>query len=183
MSYVITGNPGVGKHTISKELSKFVSLPIADLNKIAQDFGLFEKNDETNDVDVEKLAKIIQEKFSKPSIFVGHLAPYVLPSNKIKKVIVLRKNPYDLIKIYKERGYSKNKIKDNLGSEILGVIFHDAINQFGPEKTVQIDASTKSISETIKKVMDSFKGEINTEQVDWLSIVSEKNDLKEFFAY
>ncbi len=183
MSYVITGNPGVGKHTISKELSKLVSLPMADLNKIAQDFGLFEKNDETNDVDVEKLAKIIQEKFSKPSIFVGHLAPYVLPSNKIKKVIVLRKNPYDLIKIYEERGYSKNKIKDNLGSEVLGVIFHDAVNQFGAEKTVQIDVSTKNISETIKKVMDSFKGEINTEQVDWLSIVSEKNDLKEFFAY
>ena len=58
MSYVITGNPGVGKHTIANEISKNSDLPILDINKIAQESGLFEKNEETNDVDVEKLSLI-----------------------------------------------------------------------------------------------------------------------------
>jgi adenylate kinase len=117
MSYVITGNPGVGKHTITKEIGKLLQLPIIDINNLAQEFGLFEKNKETNDVDVAKLEKIIKDTILHPVLFVGHLAPYVLASDKIKKVIVLRKNPYDLIPIYKQREYSKEKIKDNLGSE------------------------------------------------------------------
>jgi adenylate kinase len=183
MSYVITGNPGVGKHTISKEISKLVHMEIIDINKIAQEFGLFEKNEETNDVDVVKLGQIIREKFSHPVLFVGHLAPYVLSSDKIKQVIVLRKNPYDLISVYKKRGYSKEKIKENIGSEALGIILHDAISQFGPEKTLQIDVTLQSIPQAAKKVMDSLKGEIKTEDVDWLTMISKKNDLKEFFAY
>ena len=183
MSYVITGNPGVGKHTVIKEISKILHLPIIDINSIAQEFGLFEKNEETNDVDVTKLEKIIREKISHPVLFIGHLAPYVLSSNKIKKVIVLRKNPYDLISIYKKRGYSKEKTKDNLGSEVLGIILHDAITQFGSEKTLQIDVSLQSIQETTKKIIEAIKGEIKTEKVDWLPTITEKNDLKEFFSY
>jgi adenylate kinase len=183
MSYVITGNPGVGKHTITKEIGKLLHLSIIDINSVAKEFGLFEKNKETNDVDVVKLGKIIADTISHPVLFVGHLAPYVLSTDKIKKVIVLRKNPYDLISVYKKREYSKEKIKDNLGSEALGVIFHDTIIQFGTEKTIQIDVTSQSIQETTKKVIDAIKGKIETEEVDWLTTITEKNDLREFFAH
>jgi adenylate kinase len=183
MSYVITGNPGVGKHTITKEIGKLLHLSIIDINSVAKEFGLFEKNKETNDVDVVKLGKIIADTISHPVLFVGHLAPYVLSTDKIKKVIVLRKNPYDLISVYKKREYSKEKIKDNLGSEALGVIFHDTIIQFGTEKTIQIDITSQSIQETTKKVIDAIKGKIETEEVDWLTTITEKNDLREFFAH
>jgi adenylate kinase len=176
MSFVITGNPGVGKHTITKEISKLLQLPVIDINNVAQESGLFEKGKETNDVDVTKLEKIIKDTILHPVLFVGHLAPYVLESDKIKKVIVLRKNPYDLIPIYKQREYS-------LGSEALGVIFHDAITRFGLEKTIQIDVTAQSIQETAKKVKEAIKGEIKTEEIDWLTTISEKNDLKEFFAH
>src|SRR3972149_7245054 len=105
MSIIITGNPGVGKHTVANEISKHLGLPISDINSIARDMGLFEKNEDTNDVDISKLEKIIKEKISSPSLIVGHLAPYVLSSVKIKTVIVLRRNPYDLISVYKKREY------------------------------------------------------------------------------
>ena len=55
MSIVITGNPGVGKHTIGKKLSQKLELEIIDINEIAKNSGLFEQNDESNDVDTEKL--------------------------------------------------------------------------------------------------------------------------------
>jgi len=183
MSYVITGNPGVGKHTIAKEIGKKLHLPIIDINSIAQEFGMFEKNEETNDVDVAKLEKVIREKILHPVLFVGHLAPYVISSKKIKKVIVLRKNPYDLISVYKKRKYSKEKSKDNLGSEVLGIILHDSITQFGAEKTLQIDVTLRSVKETTKKILDAIKGKTKSEEVDWLTTITEKNDLKEFFAY
>jgi len=183
MSYVITGNPGVGKHTLTKKISKILHLPIIDINDIAQEFGLLEKSEKTNDVDVTKLEKLIREEISQPVLIVGHLAPYVISSNQIKKAIVLRKNPYDLISIYKERGYTKEKIKDNIGSEVLGVILYDTITRFGVEKTFQIDITMQSIQEATKKVLDAIKGEIKTEEVDWLTTITEKNNLKEFFTY
>ena len=59
MSFVITGSPGVGKHTITKEISKIMNLPVFDINQIAKEKNLFERTDETNDVDVDKLEKIM----------------------------------------------------------------------------------------------------------------------------
>jgi broad-specificity NMP kinase len=51
------------------------------------------------------------------------------------------------------------------------------------EKTIQIDVTAQSIQETAKKVKEAIKGEIKTEEIDWLTTISEKNDLKEFFAH
>ena len=58
MSIVITGNPGVGKHTITKKISEILNFPIVDINLIAKDLGLLEQNENTNDVDTQKLAII-----------------------------------------------------------------------------------------------------------------------------
>ncbi len=182
MSIVITGNPGVGKHTIANEVSKRLGLPIIDINNIAKDSKLFEKNEDTNDVDVTELKMIIKKEISKPCLIVGHLAPYVLSSEQVMKMIVLRRNPYDLISVYKKREYSDEKTRENTGSEILGIIAHDAINQFGI-KVFQIDVTTKSILEVTNKVLNIISGENSSEDVDWLDLVTKRDDLKKFFAY
>lgn len=182
MSIVITGNPGVGKHTVAKEISNHLGLPISDINSIASNAGLFEKNQDTNDVDISELKKIIKEKISSSSLIVGHLAPYVLSPNQVKKVIVLRRNPYDLISVYKKREYTEEKTRENTGSEILGIIAHDAINQFGA-KVFQVDVTGKSISEVTEKVLNIINERGISEEVDWLDLVTKQNDLKKFFAY
>jgi len=181
MSIVITGNPGVGKHTITQEIAEKLELSIIDINSIAKDAGLFEKNEDTYDVDTSKLEKILEQKISEKKVIVGHLAPYVLDKNKVKIVIVLRRNPYDLITVYKERKYTDKKSKENLGSEVLGIIAHDAITKF-QEKVFQINTSGKSIQEVVKKVMALISNNEGNEEVDWLDLVTKNNDLKKFFT-
>ncbi len=181
MSIVITGNPGVGKHTITQEIAEKLELSIIDINSIAKDAGLFEKNKDTYDVDTAKLEKILEEKISEKKMIVGHLAPYVLDKNKVKIVIVLRRDPYDLISVYKERKYSDEKSKENLGSEVLGIIAHDAISKF-QEKVFQINTTGKSIKEVVEKVMTMVFSNEGNEEVDWLGLVTKNNDLKKFFA-
>ncbi len=181
MSIVITGNPGVGKHTITQEIAEKLELSIIDINSIAKDAGLFEKNKDTYDVDTAKLEKILEEKISEKKMIVGHLAPYVLDKNKVKIVIVLRRDPYDLISVYKERKYSDEKSKENLGSEVLGIIAHDAISKF-QEKVFQINTSGKSIQEVVEKVMTMVFNNEGNEEVDWLGLVTKNNDLKKFFV-
>ncbi len=180
MSIVITGNPGVGKHTIAEEIAEKLELTILDINSIAKDAGLFEKNKDTYDVDTAKLEKILEQKISEKKVIVGHLAPYVLNKNKVKIVIILRRDPYDLISVYKERRYTDEKSKENLGSEVLGIIAHDTINKF-QEKAFQINTSGKSIREMVEKVMTIISSNEGNEEVDWLDLITKKNDLKKFF--
>ncbi len=181
MSIVITGNPGVGKHTITQKIAEKLELSIIDINDIAKDAGLLEKNNDTYDVDAVKLEKILEQKISEKNVIVGHLAPYVLDKNKVKIMIVLRRNPYDLISIYKERKYTDKKSRENTGSEILGIIAHDAISKF-QEKVFQINTSGKSIQEVLEKVMTLISSNKGNEEVDWLDLVTKNNDLKKFFV-
>ena len=181
MSIVITGTPGVGKHTIGKKLAQKLELEIIDINEIAKNSGLFEQNDESNDVDTEKLQEIIRERISNKCVIIGHLAPYVLDNEKINKVIVLRRSPYDLIQVYDERGYSDKKSKENASSEILGVITYDAINQF-QDKVIQINVTGRNIQEVLEKVESVISGNSDSEEVDWLELVTKNDDLKKFFV-
>ena len=181
MSIVITGNPGVGKHTIIQLIADKMKLSIIDINKIAKDSKLFEKDGDTNDVDVEVLEKILESKISENNIIVGHLAPYVLRKNQIKIMIVLRRSPYDLIPVYEDRKYDDAKIKDNVGSEILGIIANDAMEKF-QEKTFQINVSGKTVPEMIEKIMSIIMNKKGNEIVDWLDLVRKNNDLGKFFV-
>lgn len=181
---IITGNPGTGKHTIAKLVSKKLNLEIIDINKIAIEQGLAKKNNHSLDVDVNKLKKIINKEASENSILVGHLVPYVIDSKNVKISVVLRKSPYKLQSIYKKRKYSSKKSLENLGSEILGITYYDTVWEFGKKKTFQIDTSDISISTTAKKVELIFKRKSTKEdKIDWLHMVLKKGDMQKFFPY
>ena len=182
MSIVITGNPGVGKHTITKKISEILNFPIIDINTVAKDLGLFEKNEDTNDIDTQKLGNILKEKTLDETIVVGHLAPYILEKNQVKKIIILRRNPYDLELVYKERKYSEIKIKDNTGSEVLGIIAHDTVEKF-EEKAFQINVSEKNIQEVVEKVIGVISKDEGNEEIDWLDLIVKNNDLEKFFTH
>ena len=193
MSIVITGNPGVGKHTIAKEIERTWKISeLIDINKTAIDAGLVEQGQDALDVDVNKLKKHLEPIVSdiprlhwmgRTGLVVGHLAPYVLDGKSFNPCIVLRKNPYKLLDIYKKRGYTEQKTKDNLGSEILGIIANDAINNFGREKTFQVDTSDHTPKELAIRIHDIYHGKDNGDNIDWLPLIQEKNDLKTFFDY
>lgn len=181
---IITGNPGTGKHTIAKSISKKLDLEMIDINKIAIEQKLVKKNDGVLDVDVNKLKKIIDKEASKNSILVGHLAPYVVSAKNIEVAVVLRKSPYRLQSTYKKRKYSSKKSLENLGSEILGITYYDTIREFGQKKTFQIDTSSRTISDTVKKVESIFrKTRTKDDEVDWLQMVLKKGDMQKFFPY
>ena len=182
MSIVITGNPGVGKHTITKKISEILNFPVVDINIVAKDSGLFEKNENTNDVDTQKLAKILREIKLNEKIIVGHLAPYVLEKNQVEIIIILRRNPYDLESVYNERNYSEIKIKENTGSEVLGIIMHDTIEKF-EEKAFQINISERNIQQVVEKVLEIISKKEGNEEVDWLDLVTKNNDLEKFFTH
>jgi len=184
MNLVITGNPGVGKHTIAKLLEKQItSYQMLDISKFAIEKNFGERIEDGIEIDTVKLKDEIHEMVSDKSLIVGHLAPYVFDKSIIDLVIVLRKNPYDLIEIYKQRDYQDSKIKENVGSEILGIIANDAIKSFGKEKTFEIDTTGKTPEDILKEIDEIIKNKKRGDIVDWLTLIEEKNEMGRFFDY
>lgn len=184
MNLVITGNPGVGKHTTTDLFVKQdSSYQIIDINKFAIEGSFGNKVEDGFEVNTIELKDEIKKKVSDKSIIVGHLAPYVLDDSDIDLAIVLRKNPYDLIDIYKKRDYQESKIKQNAGSEILGVIANDAIASFGKEKTFEIDTTTKTPERVVEEINGIIKNKEGGDIIDWLTIIEERNEFGRFFDY
>ena len=177
---VLTGNPGVGKHTTASEIMKQNTMyEIIDINNLAIELGLTEKAKETLEVYVAELKIKMKQKVSNNSLIVGHLAPYVLDESDVDVAIVLRKNPMDLIKVFKNRGYSKEKIKSNTASEFIGVTFNDSISSFGEEKTFQIDTTNKT-PEQVTSIIDKIvNGKNKGDVVDWFHLVDKNAAIQE----
>ena len=184
MNLIITGNPGVGKHTIAELLQKQnTSYQILDISKFAIDKNLGEEVEDGIEIDTTKLKNEIQQRVTNNSLIVGHLAPYVFDESIIDLVIILRKNPYDLLEIYKQREYQEEKIRENAGSEIIGVIANDAVKSFGKEKSFEIDVTGKIPKEIVKEINLIINSRKGGNTVDWLTLVEDKKDMSKFFDY
>ena len=184
VNLVITGNPGVGKHTIAELFLKHdTSYQILDINRFAIENGFGEKINGDIEVDTTKLKNEIQKLNLNKLLIVGHLAPYVLDKSNIDLVIILRKNPYNLIEIYKERNYQNSKIKQNAGSEILGVIANDSILSFGKEKSYEINTTNKTPKIILEDILNIINNKKGGDIVDWLRLVEEKKEIDKFFDY
>ena len=98
-------------------------------------------------------------------------------------LVDLYQNPNHLIEIYKDRGYKESKIKQNTGSEILGVIANDAILSFGKDKTFEIDTTDRTPEKIVDVINELIKNRRGGDIVDWLTLVEEKNEFDRFFDY
>lgn len=183
---VITGNPGVGKHTTAFELKKILDLVLIDINDLAVQHHAFLQTPNL-EIDSRKIADIIESKLgeSQRTVIVGHLAPYVLKKEWIDLTIVLRRSPYAILSTLDSRNYSVEKIRENVASEILGVILYDSVQCFGKEKIAELDTTQTTSTEICEEIISLIKG--NTSRkigvVDWLSLVNERGDVGRFLEY
>ena len=83
MNLIITGNPGVGKHTVAAQIMKNEDYDMIDINKIAIESNYIEKDEVGIQVDVQNLKKDLKKKLSTKSLIVGHLAPYVIENQML----------------------------------------------------------------------------------------------------
>jgi adenylate kinase len=188
---IITGNPGVGKHTSAKYvIQRLGSGSILDINKFAISHNaVLNKHPKYGvEVDTKKLAKLLGIDLSEPkkfTIIVGHLAPYVLEPAGIDLVVVLRRSPYELRRTFEQRRYSLHKTRENVASEILGVSLYDSLQTFGKGKIAELDTTLKGPEDIASQIILLMHHKLPRKigVVDWLSLVQKKGDLQKFLEY
>jgi adenylate kinase len=189
---VITGNPGVGKHTCAKFVSeKLGKAKLIDINRV-----ILSNNAVTlptsavngiGEIEVKKTEKLILEEIKKTKdvVIVGHLAPYVLRTTGIDLVAVLRRSPYQLAKIFRQRKYTPMKMKENIAAEILGITLYDSVKIFGKVRVAELDTTGKTPEDIAKDIVSKLQKKSRKQVgiIDWLSLVYEKGDAQKFLEY
>lgn len=167
----ITGTPCVGKTSVASKL-KGRLFKINDI-AISNNFLLgVDENKGYKVIDVEKLSDHIYEMVENCDdlmIFEGHLSHLCSGADK---VIVLRVRPEILEKRLEKRGYSQEKIRENLEAEALGVCSVEAYENYG-DKVQEVDVSDFTIDEAVGIVEKIIKGEVEMpvgeiDYMDWL---------------
>jgi adenylate kinase len=187
---VITGNPGVGKHTTALELKKILKdIEVIDINDLAvRHQAFFQRQGSSNmEIDSRKIAAVIKSKIrqSPRTIIVGHLAPYVLMNKWIDLAIVLRRSPYAILSTLETRNYAAEKVRENVASEILGIILYDSIECFGRDKIAEYDTTQTTAVQISREIISLLRGKTDRKVgvIDWLALISERGDVRRFLEY
>ena len=190
MKIILSGTPGVGKHTIATTLSSlFDKVTIVDINKIilSEDLLIPSQKRGNHDVDIQKsldfLTLLLSKKEYQDSIIVGHLAPYVIDPLLVDLAVILRRSPYELIKIYEDRSYSQTKISDNIVAEILGIISYDALKNFEFSKLSELEIATGVLpSLSAQKIVNMYmdKKQRSFGNIDWLPLIQNDPEMLKF---
>ena len=122
MIVIVTGTPGTGKTKLAKEISRKSGLKYVDVKEFIRKNKLafeYDKERKCAVVDEKKLAKelIVLIKKNKNLVIDSHLSHFI-PPKYVDLCIVTTCDLKTLAKRLKKRGYSKQKIRENLDAEI-----------------------------------------------------------------
>lgn len=123
MRIAITGTPGTGKHTIAEALGRRLGLKVTDLGSLAKKSHLVKKDSarDTLVVDVKKLRRFLPAD----GIIVSNYAE-LLPADLI---LVVRCRPTVLARRLAARGYSVEKMRENLEAECIDYCLLSALER------------------------------------------------------
>ncbi len=192
---IISGTPGCGKTSVSKEISKLIDAKIISLNELAalRKFSFeFDKERKTYIVDFKVFLPYVLKKIEKikkinPQFLIleSHFSD-VIPEKYIDYGFILRCDPDELFKRLKKKNFELKKIIENVQTEILGNCVNFFIQKQVKAPLFEIDTTSLSI-ESVAKIIISIvveKKDIEKHyigKVDWLEKLFQENRLEEFF--
>jgi adenylate kinase len=164
MQIALTGTPGTGKTTVAAILP----YRIIDINALVREglnLGMDPKRGclEADMDALEQRLKEMDTDIGEITILEGHFSHYFADW-----AIVLRLSPIVLRERLEARGYSKEKIKENLEAEALDIILAESVESCS--RVDEIDTTGRSPQEVAGLVIRIIKGELMLPpgQVDWL---------------
>jgi len=179
---LITGTPCVGKTTIAKILTDKLNAEYINLTNYAKTRNLTLDEDKERQTTIinekamrQELEKTIQNSTSQTIMIDGHYAPAVTPSDLVSNVFVLRRNPKELKIFMENRGYTENKLWENLSAEILDSCLIEAI-QTQKGKVCEIDATSKTVDKVTAEILDVLGApeKCCIGFVDWLGMLEKE---------
>ena len=134
----ICGTPGTGKKTVAPLVASLAHLPPPlAVNSFAEGEG---------EVDPALLRRRLLKEDPEGAVLFGHLLPSVLEKREASLVAVLRCEPSVLKARLLERGYPRDKVRENVEAELIGVLLDECLRRFGAAPVREYDTTSSSPS-------------------------------------
>lgn len=152
---IVTGTPGTGKTTLSLALQKELGIGYIDVTKLIRTKKLASGYDKKRDcaiVDIKKLnSNLISDLAKRTSAVVidSHMSHY-LPKKHVLLCIVCTCKLKELRRRLKQKGYSDEKVRENLDCEIFETSLIEATKK--KHNLLVIDTTKGIDKKTINKV-------------------------------
>ncbi len=169
MIMLITGTPGTGKTAVSELLAKNTGADVLKISDFATDDVTEGMEGETRIVNIEKLERKIKGHISGSAIIDGHLS-HAMHLGDL--VVVLRTDPRVLERRLEEKGFDREKIRENLEAEALDVCLVESLERH--ENVFEIDTTDKrpeEVADDILKIIDGRGEEFGPGKIDWSEIL------------
>ena len=163
MMIALTGTPGTGKTSVAHELQRR-GVKVTHASDTVQPYRL--GADPERDTDIIDDERWVSEFKPVEGIIEGHLT-HLLPADRI---VILRCRPDVLKERLSKRGYSEEKIQENVESEILDVALAEAFDIHGQDILYEIDTTCMNIISCADMVEEIIRGTVKPAVgiVDWL---------------
>ena len=154
MRIIVTGSPGTGKTSVSKELGKRLKCLVFNEKQFALEKGIGKWNEEQDEliIPLEEFAGEIEKLFAKEKSVVveGHLLCEI--RLKPDYIVLIRTHPEILESRLEERGYTAEKVQDNVFCEGIDYCKKHVERNYAKGKIVEIEGG-KTIKETLDRII------------------------------
>jgi adenylate kinase len=183
---VVTGTPGSGKTTISKCLAKEIGASYLSLTRLVNASALYSRIDSTRRtkvIDLERarlaVGDVIRER--KTAVVIDTHIPDAVPRGHVRKVLVLRCHPTILETRLRRKGWTADKIRENVLAEILDACYTTATQYYGAGKISQLDTSRANVSKCVSQANHILTKKTSREfTVDWIGVLKREHLLDKY---
>ena len=162
----VTGTPGTGKTTVARHLADELDAEYFDVTGAVREGASAGYDDERGVpvADVDALREVAPED----AILDGHIAHLLEPD----AVVVLRCRPDVLRSRLEERGWSDEKINENVESETLDIVLAEAVETDTP--VFEFDTTDATPDETTERIVRALEeDDERVGVVDWSDHIGE----------
>ena len=185
---IVTGTPGTGKTTFSKNLAKELGayyIPLTQFVLNRKLYSGFDSRRKTRIVNLARARASLRVLLTAPgsTIVDTHLPEGVVPESFVRLVFVLRCHPRTLEKRLARKRWNSDKIRENVLAEILDACLTSAIKCYGRRRVAQLNTSHISVGKCVSKAKRFLRGNVpKTVKVDWIETLEKENSLDRYLG-
>jgi adenylate kinase len=184
---LVLGVAGVGKTTFGRVLASLLGLKFIDVPELVERRKLYLEYDVGSRaylVDLRRLSAAAGSELRGGGVLASVYA-FKPRGVKVSLVIVLRMRPTMLLEVLRGRGYTDEKIRENVSAELIDQPLIEAIQKFG-RRVVQLDATGADLEDLARRAAEAIRSRGLKQldlRIDWISELERSGELEELLRF